>query len=64
MLATQDVAIPGDWIKAYDMVQRLFDWTDSIVLGMILTGVFIFFSGALSGVTPTEAAIMVHITFV
>jgi formate dehydrogenase subunit gamma len=67
----QQITIPGNRIKAYDVVERLFHWTDFVVLGMmVLTGVSIFFPGFLYpllsafALTNRDAMIMAHVTFV
>jgi len=68
---TPSVTIPGDRIKYYDVVERLFHWTDFIVLSlMVLTGTAIFFPGLLNGllapfgVVGTTAEISLHLDLV
>jgi formate dehydrogenase subunit gamma len=65
------LVVPGDRVKAYDLVQRLFHWSDFIVMGMmVLTGISIFLPGPLYpllsafGIESTDAMIMTHTTFV
>ncbi len=69
--ATPSVSIPGDRVKYYDVVERLFHWTDFVVLGMmVVTGVAIFFPGSLDfllapfGVQGVAADVTLHLTFV
>jgi cytochrome b subunit of formate dehydrogenase len=68
---TPSVSVPGDRVKYYDIVERLFHWTDFIVMGMMmLTGIAIFFPGSLNfalapfGVQGTAGEIDLHLTFV
>lgn len=65
------VDVPVNRVKAYDLVQRLFHWTNFVVLGiMVLTGISIFLPGpfysilSLFGITDTNAVIVTHTTFV
>ncbi len=65
------VDVPVNRVKAYDLVQRLFHWTNFVVLGiMVVTGISIFlpelFYPILSpfGITNTDAVIATHTTFV
>jgi cytochrome b subunit of formate dehydrogenase len=63
--------IPGESVNYFDVIQRLFHWSDLLVLGvMILTGVTIFIPGQFDflvapfGVTGMSAKIFLHVTFV
>jgi cytochrome b subunit of formate dehydrogenase len=65
------VDVPINRVKAYDLIQRLFHWTNFVVLGiMVLTGISIFLPGpfypilSLFGMTSTGAVVATHTAFV